>query len=536
MKKALALLMTVALFACSFAACQQNETPDPTPAQQDQNNGQSNEQPSQPDNSAQPSGAQKESVVWAQPSDITSLDFHVGKNPASFAVTCNIFDTLVTWDAENKVIPHLASEWEFVDEDSLQLKLREGVLFHDGEELTAEDVQYTLTRAKNSTIVKNNFSWLDSVDVVDEYTVVVNTIGAYAPVLNALCNPLAGIMPKHLLEADDEAMAKNPVGTGPFKFVERKEGEYVKMEANESYWNGTVASKYLEMRVVPEASQRATLLETDEIDIAYDMLASDVERLNSGEKATVLSAPSFKVFYLTINCNSGTAALQDARVRQAIEYAIDKDALCSAVMYGYATPVSSLVGPGVFGYDAAPTANLYDVEKAKSLLSEAGYADGFEMSIWVQSSDQIRQEACVIIQSMQEEVGITVTVEPMDGTVMDDTIVKGGDFAACSSMYYNLMGDADYVLYSNISPESTSNLSHYSSEAAMEKLLAARSLTDDAARAAVYAEISAIMAQDRPYIPLWAYQNLVGVRTGVQGFVLSPITAYRYENVAVYEG
>ena len=156
----------------------------------------------------------------------------------------------------------------------------------------------------------------------------------------------------------------------------------------------------------------------------------------------------------------------------------------------------------------------------RSLLSEAGYADGFEMSIWVQSSDQIRQEACVIIQSMLEEVGITVTVEPMDGTVMDDTIVKGGDFAACSSMYYNLMGDADYVLYSNISPESTSNLSHYSSEAAMEKLLAARSLTDDAARAAVYAEISAIMAQDRPYIPLWAYQNLVGVRTGVQGLSL----------------
>ena len=428
MKKALALLMTVALFACSFAACQQNETPDPTPAQQDQNNGQSNEQPSQPDNSAQPSGAQKESVVWAQPSDITSLDFHVGKNPASFAVTCNIFDTLVTWDAENKVIPHLASEWEFVDEDSLQLKLREGVLFHDGEELTAEDVQYTLTRAKNSTIVKNNFSWLDSVDVVDEYTVVVNTIGAYAPVLNALCNPLAGIMPKHLLEADDEAMAKNPVGTGPFKFVERKEGEYVKMEANESYWNGTVASKYLEMRVVPEASQRATLLETDEIDIAYDMLASDVERLNSGEKATVLSAPSFKVFYLTINCNSGTAALQDARVRQAIEYAIDKDALCSAVMYGYATPVSSLVGPGVFGYDAAPTANLYDVEKAKSLLAEAGYADGFTIDLHVEPIS-LYEKAAEIIQSMWAEVGVTANI--VSSALATYDAQHNGQFQAC---------------------------------------------------------------------------------------------------------
>lgn len=102
------------------------------------------------------------------------------------------------------------------------------------------------------------------------------------------------------------------------------------------------------------------------------------------------------------------------------------------------------------------------------------------MSVWVQSADQTRQEACVVLQDMLSEVGITVSVEPMDGTVMDDTIVKGGDFDACSSMYYNLMGDADYVLYSNISPESTSNLSHYNNPDVMAKLLAARSLTDDA--------------------------------------------------------
>lgn len=346
------------------------------------------------------------------------------------------------------------------------------------------------------------------------------------------CSPLAGIMPKHLLEQNDEALTTNPVGTGPYKFVERKEGEYVKLEANENYWGGTVATKYLEMRVVPEASQRSTLLETGEIDIAYDVPPSDVDRLNANEATTVLSAPSFKVFYVTINCNSGTKALNDSRVRQAIEYAIDKEALCASVMYGYATPVASLIGPGVFGYDASATANIYDIEKSKELLSAAGYPDGFEMSIWVQSSDQTRQEACVILQDMLSEVGITVSVEPMDGTVMDDTIVKGGDFDACSSMYYNLMGDADYVLYSNISPESTSNLSHYNNSDAMAKLLAARSLTDDAERAAVYKEISSIMAVDRPYIPLWAYQNLVGVRSGVSGFQLNPITAYRYENVA----
>jgi len=476
---------------------------------------------------------QKDTIVFAQPQDVTSLDFHVGKNPASFDVTCNMFDTLVTWDADHKVVAHLAESWEFIDEDSLEMHLRQGVLFHDGEELKAEDVKYTFDRALASTIVKNNFSWLESVEVKDDYTVVINTLGAYTPVLNALCSPLAGIMPKHLLEADDEAMAKNPVGTGPYKFVERKEGEYVKMTANENYWNGTVATKNLEMRVVPEASQRATLLETGEIDIAYDVLASDVSRLESNENTKVMSDASFKVFYLTVNCNSGTEALKDARVRKAIEYAIDKEALCSAVMYGYATPVNGLVGPGVFGYDGTLTADIYDVERAKELLAEAGYPDGFSMSIWVQSSDQTRQEACVIIQSMLSEVGIAVSVEPMDGAVMDDTIIKGGDFDACSSMYYNLMGDADYVLFSNISPESTSNLSHYNNAEAMDKLMSARGMTDDAQRAAVYAEISEIMAEERPYIPLWAYENMVGMQAGTEGFELSPITAYRYENVTV---
>lgn len=248
MKKIFSALLTVCMLLGCLSAC-------------------GSKNPSTSDDGSATTGA-KDTIVFAQASDITSLDFHVGKNPATYDVTCNIFDTLVTWDADINVIPHLAESWEFLDEDSLQMHLRKGVLFHDGQELTAEDVKYTFDRAMNSTIVKNNFSWLESVDVVDEYTVVINTKGAYTPVLNALCSPLAGIMPKHLLEQNDEALTTNPVGTGPYKFVERKEGEYVKLEANENYWGGTVATKYLEMRVVPEASQRSTLLETGEIDIA----------------------------------------------------------------------------------------------------------------------------------------------------------------------------------------------------------------------------------------------------------------------------
>ena len=118
MKKVIALLLAVMLLACCFAACgQEQKTPDNTPVQNDGTGN--NDQPTNSQGETTPTATVKESVVWAQPSDVTSLDFHVGKNPASFDVTCNIFDTLVTWDAENKVIPHLATEWEFLDEDSL---------------------------------------------------------------------------------------------------------------------------------------------------------------------------------------------------------------------------------------------------------------------------------------------------------------------------------------------------------------------------------------------------------------------------------
>ena len=481
-------------------------------------------------------GEAKDTIVWAQSGDINSLDFHVGKQYLSYGVTCNIFDTLVSWDADNNVIPMLATEWEFLDEDSIQFKLREGVTFHDGEPFTAEDVKYTYERARDHTIVKNNFSWLESVDVVDDYTVVINTIGAYSPVLNALCSPLCGIMPKHLMEANENAMAEFPIGTGPYKFVERAEGEYIKMEANEDYWGGTPKTKYLEMRVVPETSQRSVLLETGEIDFAYDVLPSDVERLNGNENLQVLEDASFKTFYLTLNCTSeDTPALQDARVRMAIECAIDKDTLCDAVMYGYAGPIGTLLAPGVFGYSESVPANTYDVERAKELLAEAGYADGFSMSIWVQSSDQTRQEACIVIQDMLREVGIEASVEPMDSQVMDDRMVKGEDFGMSSSMWYNLMGDADYAYYSNISPESTSNFAHYNNPELLQELLDARSIQDDTQRAAVYDHIGQVLSEERPYIPMWSYNNLVGASKTQEGFQMNPVSAYRYENVVVYE-
>ena len=419
-----------------------------------------------------------------------------------------------------------------MDEDSLQMHLRKGVLFHDGQELTAEDVKYTFDRAMNSTIVKNNFSWLESVDVVDEYTVVINTKGAYTPVLNALCNPLAGIMPKHLLEQNDEAMTTNPVGTGPYKFVERKEGEYVKLEANENYWGGTVATKYLEMRVVPEASQRSTLLETGEIDIAYDVPPSDVDRLNANEATTVLSAPSFKVFYVTINCNSGTKALNDSRVRQAIEYAIDKEALCASVMYGYATPAASLVGPGVFGYDDSATANIYNIEKAKELLSAAGYPDGFSFTVTVPSVYQVHVDTAQVLVNDLAEAGITMNINQVDWATWLENVYTNRDYEATIVSVDGAIASPTAFL-SRYRSDAGNNFVNFQSEEFDQHYAAATEAIDEAVREQEFKACEKVLTENAASVYLQDIANILVYDKKFDGYAGYPLYAVDFS--AIYQ-
>lgn len=479
-------------------------------------------------------GTPKDTIIWAQSGDINSFDFHVGKQPLTFDVTCNMFDCLVKWDADGKVVPALAESWEFLDEDTIQFKLRQDVTFHDGTPMTAADVKYTYDRARDHTIVKNNFSWLESTDIVDDYTVNINTIGAFAPVLNALTSPLAGIMPKHIMEENENAMAEHPIGTGPYKFVEWKQGEYVKMEAYEDYWGGVPKTKNLIMQVIPEASQRTILLETGAIDVAYDVLPVDASKLEENPNTKIMHAPSYKTLYFSINSNSSNPALANPKVRQALEMAIDKTGIADAILYGYAIPTGSNIAPGVFGFDPDLPADRYDVEGAKKLLAEAGYADGFDLKIWT-ATNQDYQETCVAIQEMFRQIGVNATIDVMDNQVMIDRMVGGEDYDLSCSMWYNLQGDADYVLYSNNAPDSTSNFANYNNPEVMDLIMEARKQTNEADRAATYHKVVEILEEDRPQIPLFAYENVVGLGAGVEGFELSPITAYRYENVVVYE-
>ena len=192
----------------------------------------------------------KTTLTWAQGADVTSLDPHQGKETPAVQVNTQIFDTLVTVDPEtNEVVPQIAESWEQTDDQTYVFKIREGIKFHDGSDLTAEDVKFSLDRARNSAAVSYIVNFIEEVTVDDDHTVTVKTTAPYAPTLRNLAIPFAAIVPKAVVEADENAFILNPVGSGPYKFVEWNQGDHVTLKAFDDYYAGKPETENLIMKI-----------------------------------------------------------------------------------------------------------------------------------------------------------------------------------------------------------------------------------------------------------------------------------------------
>ena len=319
--------------------------------------------------------AYKDTLIWAQGADVTSLDPHQGKETPAVEVTCQIFDTLVTVDAEtNEIVPQIAESWEQTDAQTYVFKIRQGIKFHDGSDLTAEDVKFSLDRARNSAAVSYIVNFIEDVTVDDEYTVTVKTNAPYSPTLRNLAIPFAAIVPKAVVEADEDAFILNPVGSGPYCFVEWKQGDHVTLKAFDDYYAGKAATENLIMKVIPETSQRSIALETGEIDLAYDLAVNDIPKINDNDKLMVYEIPSLTCWYVSMNMNK--EPFNNPLVREALAMAIDRQTIIDTINAGSGQPADAIIAPAVFGYYSTGVPE-YNPEKAKELLSEAGYPDGF---------------------------------------------------------------------------------------------------------------------------------------------------------------
>ena len=536
MKKRVVAIICAAAFGMTLTACSggaSSNAPADTAAAGSQAAGSEAQASGGASEAAQTGGETKDTVIFAQGSDVTSLDPHIGKQLRAFAVTCNMFEQLVKLDENMEPQPSLAESWERVSDMEMRFKLRQDVKWHNGEPFTAEDVKYSYERMINTPVVANNIAFLDTVTVEDEYTVVLKTKYPYASLLAAISTPPCSIVPKSVVEKDAEAFALNPVGTGPYKFVEWKPDEYVKLEANPDYWGDKAKTQYLVMKVVPEATQRSIMLETGEIDIAYDISPNEVSRLDGTDGVSVIVGDSMKTLNLNFNASSD-GPIGNKLVRQAICHAIDKEGLVEGVLSGIGTPGTLPVPLRAFGYDDTIQDLGYDVEKAKALMKEAGYENGFECSIWV-DDDQVYTEVATVLQSMLQEIGIKVNVDVMKQATKQDKLVSHENFDINLSYFNNIVCDADYNLFSNFTKDSKSNFCYYLNQDVEDMIVDSRSEFDDAARKAVYHDIYMVLMDEMPTATLYNEQVCVGISDKVEGFTLNLIGANKYNNVVVYK-
>lgn len=474
----------------------------------------------------------KDTLVFGQGADVTSFDPHIGKESPAITVTDQIFDTLTQTDDEMNVIPGIAESWKQLSDTSYEFTIAKDIKFHDGSVLRAEDVKFSLDRAIASSYVAYIVNFIESVETVDEYTIVVNTYEPYAPILMNLAHPSSAIVSKAAVEKDPESLKKHPIGCGPYKFVEWRQGDSVKLEAFDDYYAGKAATKNIVMRVIPENAQRTIALETGEIDLAYNLSVNDVERVSENQELNLMTTNTSSCGYISFN--TMRKPFDNIKARQAIAYAIDKQLIVDTLLYGQGTPANSVINEVVFGGVKDLEGLGYDPVKAKALAKEAGIQDGTELTISV-NDNQVRIETCQVIQGMLSEIGIDLKIEVLEfGALIEKTTNKQHDMAFFG--WITSTSDADYTYYPLFHSKmfgAPGNRSFYGNPKVDALIEAGRSNPNYDERAEIYREIAEILADEVPSLPIFFQKMSVGLNKNVEGFEINPIGYHKLQSVKV---
>jgi peptide/nickel transport system substrate-binding protein len=479
--------------------------------------------------------------------DVVSLSPQGSNDVPSSNVQENIYETLTDLDENQEVVPGLAEEWEEVDETTWDFKLREGVTFHDGEELNAEVVKMNFDRLVDPEIASPRaflFDAVESTEVVDDYTIRINLEYPYAPLLANLAHSGTAVMSPAVIEEDyaqmedggdvDAYVNQNPIGTGPFVFDEWTSGESVVLSKNEDYWGEEAKLDSVTFKVVTEQSTRVAELETETSHVADNIGPNNISRVEGTDGVHVLQEPSVSLSYVGINVQK--EPFDDVRVRQAISMAIDKQQIIEGVMNGVGIEAVGPLAPPVFGYDESVSGIEYDPEQAQELLAEAGYEDGFSTTIWTNDNEQ-RVDIAVNVQAQLEEIGVEVEIEELEwGAYLERT--ANGEHDMYILGWSTVTSDADYGMYPLFHSDSlgeTGNRSFIEDDELDELLDEARRETDPDARQELYSQAQELLVELAPMLYLNHQEYLLGVNDSVKDFFVDAQGIYQIKQTYIEE-
>lgn len=505
-KKTMALVLAAAMGTSVLAGC--SKQPDPgTVEPQSQGENQIKEQPAgeQPDQDAG-----KKTLTIALASEIGGLDPVISVDRYGGNVYLNIYETLMKVNDKGEIVPNLCTSFEQPDEKTYVFHLPEGVKFHNGEELKASDVAFSLKRG-----IGTKMDYLvgsidpDSFSTPDDYTVTFSLKSPSGAFMANLTTPQTGILSEKAVTEAGDQYGLHPIGSGPYKFVSWTKGVSAILERFDEYHGTAPYYDELVFKTLPEDTTRTIELESRGVDVATAIAPVDIPRIEDSEEFNLITSPTRGLKWLSFNTQK--EPWNNEKVRQAVALALDTESITRAVKLGYAETATSMLSPNVMYFNPDIPVNEYNVEKAKALLAEAGYPNGLNTTILVDERTEM-QNAGTIIKEMLAQINVNADIEVLEWAAFLNKLFDG-DMNIFLQSWNCSTPDPDNQFYSTFHSSmagSPGGHAHINDKKVDEILDTARESTVGSEREKLYKELQQYNYDEKYWVPLWYDVDYIG--------------------------
>ena len=493
---------------------------------------------------ATPAFAAKD-VVFAVASTFTTTDPYDANDTLSQAMAKSFYEGLYGFDKDMKMIPVLAESYT-ASKDGLvyTIKLKKGIKFHDGTDFKADAVKANFDRVTNPDNKLKRYGLYNNIaktEVVDDYTAKITLKTPFSAFINQLAHPSGVMISPTALAKYGKDIASNPVGTGPFKFVEWKQTDYLKVAKFDGYWKkGYPKVDSITWKPVVDSNTRGAVMQTGEAQFTFPVPYELADTLKARPDLVVVAAPSIVLRYLSMNTQQ--KPFDNPKVREAIAYAINKEALAKVAFNGYATPAKGITPPGVeYHVDIGPWP--YDVAKAKKLMAEAGYPNGFETELWSAYNHSIAQKVTQVLQQQLAQIGIRTKITLLEAGQRVEKVESWPDPATAPvRLYYvgwsSSTGEADWairpLLASESWPPKLFNTAYYKSDPVDGDIKSALLTTDKTEKAKFYRDAQETIWRDAPWVPLVTEELLSARNKKLTGVYVMPDASFDFTDIDLH--
>lgn len=448
--------------------------------------------------------------------DLDSLDPHKAVAAGTKEVLFNIYEGLVKPDKDGNLVEAVASEYAISDDAKVYtFTLRDGVKFHNGNAVTAEDVKYSIDRCadtSNGDPLVSAYSIIESVNILDDKTVEIRLTESNTEFLAYMTT---AVIPKDYADLETA-----PVGTGPFKYVSRSPQENVILEKNENYWGEKAHLDKVEFKVVADADMLVTNLKGGSVDMVMRLTSSQAAQLTDGFHIEEGTMNLVQALYL----NNEAGPLNSEKVRQALCYAVNADEIMDMMADGKGVRIGTSMYPGLKKYYDEKYTDYYEVdyEKAKELLKEAGYADGFDLEITVSSADQPHVDTAQVIAEQLKNIGVNVTIKPIEWEAWLEDVYAGRNYQS-TVVGVDASNLSARAMLERFTSTASGNFVNFKDAEYDEIFKEAISTTDTNKQTELYKELEGILAEKAANVYIQDLANLVAVSDKFDGYTFYPL-------------